>query len=59
MGKVKKMALIWWINTEFSDIVPFNTVPKEDQCVNCITTLLWRDGKKVTKHNAKIIAVSG
>ncbi|XP_015124326.1 uncharacterized protein LOC107046258 [Diachasma alloeum] len=56
----KKSALIWWVGTKFSDVLPLHRLgTKADKTVGATVTLPWKDKVtgKFTKAQAKIMAI--
>lgn len=57
----KQFALIWWVSTGQTDVIPLSAIPKKHRQVDSIVTLTWKDFSKniETKDKAKIIAIKG
>ncbi|KAK0167752.1 hypothetical protein PV327_001616 [Microctonus hyperodae] len=55
---LKKSALIWWLESKETSIIPFTSVlPKKNhRCVNAIVRLQWKGQPKILQ--AKIMAIS-
>ena len=59
--RVKKFALIWWMDDRKKDVIPLSMVPKKSQEVDTIATLKWNDvkSKKTFLLKARVLAISG
>lgn len=59
--RVKKYALIWWIECAKKDVIPLTNIPKNDRKVNSTVNLKWVNNAAKTsrKYDAKILAIGG
>ncbi|KAH0563670.1 uncharacterized protein LOC123272919 [Cotesia glomerata] len=61
MSKVRKTkhALIWWIDTKETDILPLIKIPKEHRKLHAVAELTWVDNKtkRTSKSKMKVLAI--
>lgn len=60
-GRKKKLALIKWCDSPFSDIIELSAIPKAAREVNSKSKVLWKDEDtgKQERYEAIVIAISG
>lgn len=56
----RKYALIWWIDSAETDVIPLIKVPKQHRKLHAVAELSWKDNvtKRVTKSKMKVLSIS-
>lgn len=55
----RKYALIWWIDSGETDVVPLLNIPKQHRQLHSERTVVWKDHitKQSSKSKMKVLAI--